>query len=228
MTELVATRESLHAVAEQVLASARHRATGRIGLRAAPGGFTTPWYPIDGGRERRVRVDGVDLVVETRGGDEHDLVRERLTTLRAAAELAGIEPGAPAGVYPPATTLAPDAPLVVEPHAAARLATFFAVGDDALARFAAELPSPVPVVQLWPEHFDLGFSAEEVNYGASPGDGGHDEPYFYVGPRSSGWRGEFWNEPFGASRTWVPSGDASSAVELFREGRSHALGERSD
>jgi hypothetical protein len=227
--DLVATREALHAVAEQVLAAALHRVTGRIGLRAAPGGFTTPWFPLDGDRQQRVRIDGTDIVVETIGGGEEDLLRAPLSTLRAAAHLAGIEPGAPAEVYAPATTLAPDAPLAVDRRAAAELATFYAVADDALARFASELPSPVPVVQLWPEHFDLGISAEDVNYGASPGDAGHDEPYFYAGPWSSERRqGAFWNESFGVSRSWRELGDATSAVELFREARSHALGAGSD
>src|SRR4051812_35634814 len=228
MTDLVATREALHAVAEHVLAPALHRASGRIGLRSTPGGFGTPWFSIDGGGDQRVRIDGADVVVETRRNGEEDLVREPLTTVRAAATLAGIEPGAPADVYRPATTLAPDEPLAIDQQAASELARYFAIGDDALARFAAELPSPPPVVQLWPEHFDLGISAEEVNYGASPGDHGHDVPYFYVGPWSNGRQGDFWNESFGASRTWEQLGDAASAVEFFREGRSKALGSRSD
>jgi len=43
-------------------------------------------------------------------------------------------------------------------------------------------------VQLWPEHFDvsveLGSQAagRRAGYGASPGDGEHDEPYLYVVP----------------------------------------------
>ena len=228
MTQLVATRQSLHAVAEQVLAPALHHATGRIGLRAAPGGFATPWFPLDGGGERRIRVDGTDIVVETRGAGEEDLLREPLTTLRAAAAFVGIEPGAPAGVYRPATTLSPDVPLVLDPRAAADLARFFAAGDEALAQFAAELPSPLPVAQLWPEHFDLGISAEEINYGASPGDDATTSRTSTWG-RGRGRRAKpFWNESFGASRTWEQAGDVAGAVELFREGRAHALGPLSD
>ena len=37
-------------------------------------------------------------------------------------------------------------------------------------------------VQLWPEHFDLATTIDEVNYGGSPGDDGHPLPYLYVGP----------------------------------------------
>jgi len=54
---------------------------------------------------------------------------------------------------------------------------WFARGDRALRRFA---PSEEPI--LWPEHFDLGIAADEINYGMSPGDVGHPLPYAYVGP----------------------------------------------
>ena len=48
-----ATRQSLHAVAEQVVAAAYFRATTHIGLRPAPRGFGSPVF----GEEERVRVD---------------------------------------------------------------------------------------------------------------------------------------------------------------------------
>ena len=54
----VSTREGWHTLAERVLAPARHAATGRIGLRAAPGGFTTPEFA-----GTTVSVDGTDLVI---------------------------------------------------------------------------------------------------------------------------------------------------------------------
>jgi hypothetical protein len=54
-------------------------------------------------------------------------------------------------------------------------------------------------VQLWPEHFDLGCNVEGVNFGCSPGDAGHAEPYVYVGPWDrTGLSGDYWNAPFGA------------------------------
>lgn len=54
-------------------------------------------------------------------------------------------------------------------------------------------------VQLWPEHFDLGFEmgigAQRANYGASPGDDRHSEPYLYVGPWEAGDSpNSFWND----------------------------------
>jgi len=54
-------------------------------------------------------------------------------------------------------------------------------------------------VQLWPEHFDVGMNIEGANFGCSPGDDGHPEPYVYVGPWDrSGLSGDYWNAPFGA------------------------------
>jgi hypothetical protein len=66
--DYTATREALHAVAEQQVAPARQAVTGRIDLRATAGGFGTPVFDAD----REVRVDGAQLVTigraqETRG-----------------------------------------------------------------------------------------------------------------------------------------------------------------
>src|SRR6478736_4595501 len=74
---LVATTHALHTVAEQVLAAELHRHTGRIGLRATPGGFGTPWFEAEGVRQR-VRVEGTELVVE----QDTDHRRAPLTTVR--------------------------------------------------------------------------------------------------------------------------------------------------
>ena len=52
---------------------------------------------------------------------------------------------------------------------------------------------------LWPEHFDQAFftndsnESQRANYGASPGDAGHPEPYLYVGPWAAVAKHEFWN-----------------------------------
>ncbi|HVN51751.1 MAG TPA: hypothetical protein VMT43_09975, partial [Acidimicrobiales bacterium] len=147
---------------------------------------------------------------------------------RAAGDLAGITPGAPRDVYTPATPLDLDAPLPVDPTAAARLADWYALADEALERLltdAADGASAVPSVQLWPEHFDLATSIGEVNYGASPGDDHHPLPYLYVGP----WtlpppEGAWWNEPFGASLSETHVGSVDDAVAFFREGRSRLGG----
>src|SRR5919201_4919297 len=94
------TRESLHALAEHVLCAARYHAMGRIGLQVVHGGFATPPFGDD---RRTVGVEGTELVVRA-GGRER---RAPITTLRAAGELAGVEPGAPSDVYKPATPCDP-------------------------------------------------------------------------------------------------------------------------
>ena len=76
-------------------------------------------------------------------------------------------------------------------------------------------PDQEPV--LWPEHFDLGISLDEVNYGVSPGDSQIPRPYAYVGPWSAR-EGTFWNTPFGAARPLTELPDVDALVAFFHEG----------
>jgi hypothetical protein len=215
------TRESLHALADHILAAARYHAIGRIGLQVVQGGFATPPFGDD---QRAVGVDGTELVHRA-GGQER---RTPITTLRAAGEFAGVEPGAPSDVYKPATPCDLDAPLLVDAEAARRLADWYALGDAALRRLrtaiAADRPSDLT---LWPEHFDVAIRAGEINYGASPGDAQVPEPYLYVGPTGlhlAATDDSFWNQPFGAAVTWEDVRSVDDAVEFFRQGRQHAAG----
>lgn len=199
---LTATRRSLHAVAEQLLAGPQHRTQGTIRLRITPGGFgqiAGPW-----------RVDGSDLV----GPD----LRVPLTgTIADIARAAGVEAGAPT-IYADHADLAADASLTVDPAAAAELANWFARGDAGLRAFA---PDEQPV--LWPEHFDLGIAVDEVNYGISPGDGGHAAPYAYIGPWTQR-EGPFWNAAFGSLRRAAELPDAAAVATYFAAGRDAAAG----
>jgi hypothetical protein len=213
--DLVRTRRSLHRVAEHVLAAARHAAEGRIGLRVVPGGFGTPPFPSEHG-PRTLTVVGIDLVAVDDRGER----RRALTTVAAAAEQAGIEPGLAPDVYPLATGPDPEAPLELDRAAAAELAIWFMRVDEALRSFLADR-SPQPAVTLWPEHFDVAATVDEVNYGGSPGDDDHDVPYAYVGPWSPR-EGVFWNEPFGASRAATELPTAGAVLEFFREGEACA------
>jgi hypothetical protein len=217
---LVSTRLALQSVAEQVLAPALYAATGHIGLRAAPGGFATPWFDDASGR-RQVRVERLDLVVDRDGGQQ----RAALTTVGAAAALVGVTPGVPDGLYTPATRLVPDAPLDLDAASARRLAEFYAAVDQALMAFGGDQTDDPGPAQLWPEHFDLAISVAEVNYGGSPGDADHPEPYLYVGPWSPPPPdGEFWNESFGAVRP-APAGITHTDVaSFFRQGASRLAG----
>lgn len=175
----LATRTAWHTLAERVLAPARHAATGRIGLRYAPGGFATPTF----GAEQTVAVDGADLVI-TKGATT---TRVPLTTLADAAAAVGTDPAVETGVYTPTTSADPNAPLTVDATIAQTLGAWIAFGQRVLERWRDEHAEDAPSeIQLWPEHFDLaldlGPDDRRANYGASPGDGGHELPYLYVGP----------------------------------------------
>jgi len=217
--DLAATRAALRRVAEHVLAPALYQATGRIDLVPSPSGFRTPPFGADG---RFLAVDGAELVVGGASGAR----RTTLTTVRAAADFAGVTPGAPANVYKPATPLSLDEPLMIEPDAARLLAEWCTLGVQAMSRFAAEIPGDEPsAARLWPEHFDLAITAGAINYGASPGDDRFTDPYLYVGPHDGPPPGEpaFWNAPFGAVRTIDQIGSAEEGAAFFRDGRARVL-----
>ena len=91
------------------------------------------------------------------------------------------------------------------------LADALTAGDAALRAMA---PDEVPV--LWPEHFDVGISVDEVNYGVSPGDSYLATPYAYVGPWAAR-TGDFWNAPFGAALA-VEGRDADALAAFFARG----------
>lgn len=210
---LVATRDSLHRAAEHLLAAARKRSTGEITLVPSPGGVRTP--PLADGTV--VELDGGDVVVRGPGGDR----RAPLTTLTGTATALGIEAGFPWTKHPPGTSFDPDAPLAVDPEAAAALARWFAVGQQALEALALELPAEDPSEpQVFPEHFDLGLTAGRVNYGFSPGDEAVPEPYAYVGPHDTPTDDPFWNAPFGAYRTWREVSTPEEALDFFREAQA--------
>lgn len=213
------TRLALHSVAEHLLTADLHRHTGRIGLRATPGGFGQPEFPADGTR-RRLRVDGGQLVVLE--GDRESW--HELTTLAEAATVTGVELGAPSDVFTAETELSPDAPLAIDPAAAQRIADWFRLTSDALEGLRRANAGLEPaIVQLWPEHFDLATNMAEVNFGGSPGDGNIAEPYLYVGPWSPR-EGDFWNESFGATRPHSEIDDAADALDFFTEGLRRATG----
>jgi hypothetical protein len=221
----VATRDALHRVAEHVVAKARFVHDREIRLTATDGGFGTPLLPDN----TRVRVDSTDLVVDTAGRS----ARIGLTTIADAAAFVGIVPGFPVELYPAATPFEPDQPLSIDHNAARSLASWYAFTAEVLAQFATEVAdgSPSPLI-LWPEHFDQAFYTEDgvetrrANYGASPGDDGHPEPYLYVGPWGSAGSDEFWNaEHFNGAV--LALGDlvaepepAATALNFLRTGRA--------
>jgi hypothetical protein len=212
--DLATTRQALHALAEHVLCAARYAAVGRIGLEVVPGGFATPPF---GDAGRVVAVENREVVVR-----EGDAVRRApIETLRTAAELVGIEAGGPSELFPRVTPLDLDAPLVIDPAAYDALVGWYGRAEEALRRFRAEIATDEPSgITLWPEHFDVAIRAAAVNYGASPGEDHFGEPYAYVGPDEVPAADGYWNQPFGAARTWTELASAEDLVEYFRAGRA--------
>jgi hypothetical protein len=195
------TRAGLHTLAEQVVAPARYEANGKIGLRFTRGGFGTPFLVSDGsGAETQVRVDDGELVVVAGGA----IRRSPVTTLGEATRFVGLaSPGAPVAVYAPTTSGDQAAVLAVDRAAARAVGEWYGFCASVLEQLRSE-SADASLVQLWPEHFDLavdlgdGEAGGRANFGGSPGDDGHPEPYLYVGPWAPR-TGPFWNEPFGAS-----------------------------
>ena len=205
-----ATRVALHAVCEHVLAAALYEVTRRIGLRVSTGGFETPPFGAD---DRVISLGASHITVTDRFGSRS----EPLTTLRAAATFAGIEPGAPADVYNPATSLDPDALLAIESQAAEAIIDWYARVSGALQAFA-----PGSRQTLWPEHFDVAIRQDDCNFGGLAGDSAIAEPYVYVGAPSVPPADPFFTVSFGAARTWTQVSESEQIAAFFAEGARRA------
>ncbi|MFI7587312.1 hypothetical protein ACIB24_09590 [Spongisporangium articulatum] len=210
-TQVVRARQVLHALAEQLLAGPQHRTTGEIALAVTDGGFATTASPGGGLERLEVRAGGVHAEP---GGREVPLGRP----VRSLAAVLGVRPGIPVNLYLEHAELGPDDDLGADPAA---LSVVLGALSDGAAALRALAPDETPV--LWPEHFDVGLSVDEVNYGVSPGDAGHDLPYAYVGPWTPR-TGDFWNEPFGASRPLTQLAGVDGILAFFLEGRELAAG----
>jgi hypothetical protein len=181
-----ATVAALHRVAEELVAPAR-KPDNEISLRATPGGFGTPEFEFEGA-SHRVRVVGAELVHGV-GGNEG---RAPLTSLAEGAS-------AVADLLPSGSQL-DDQPLEIDPAASRALGELYGFGAEVLGqlvdRAAPEDEATIP--RLWPEHFDIAIELGperrglRANYGLSPGDSDHDEPYLYVSPWSAEVSGELW------------------------------------
>jgi hypothetical protein len=210
------TRSALHAVAESLLAGPQHRRSGTIRLTVTDGGFST--LPIEGD-VRRIAVEGSDLVVDTTAGERRSPLRG---TLGGLANEVGLDLGPPQGVYTVVDEQDATTVIVVDPDDVATVLRSLARGDAALRRVGAlEVGGSGPQPVLWPEHFDVGITIDEVNLGVSPGDGLVAEPYAYVGPRQPR-RGAFWNQPFGAARPLASLPDAEAVADWFALGLAAA------
>lgn len=205
METMPVTRRSLHGLAELLLAGPQYRRSGTIRLRVVPGGFATVSEPDLRFADGMILADG-----------QFAFVADGFTCARLGGRI-GSEAGAPEGLYQDGSGVLPDEELRIDAADAAVLMAALAVGEAALRTVGAH-GEPV----LWPEHFDLGVTVGEVNFGVSLGDGFLGEPYAYVGP----WKvpaGKFWNAPFGAARTLRELGDDAAVADYFAEGRRQPL-----
>jgi hypothetical protein len=199
----VTTRRQLRGIAESFIAGPQYRSAGTIRLAVRPDGFT--------GVSIAVAVHGTELVW---GGDGAPLTG----TVGALAAATDLDVGPPEGAYRIVDALSDDAVLDIDEAAAELVHRSLYAGGFALK---SALPEQHPV--LWPEHFDVAVTEDEVNYGVSPGDDFHPLPYAYVGPWTSR-IGVFWNAPFGAFLTLDPSHDvdqlAAEIGDFFERGRA--------
>ena len=147
----------------EAVVSPARQPANEIALRYTRGGFGTPFFEQDGA-DCQVRVEHGELVRQ-RGLEE---TREPLPEVDAAAAIA--------------------------------LGDFYGLACSVLEQLRAdEVDGDASIVQLWPEHFDLAIelgsesAGGRANFGASPGDDDHAEPYLYVGPWTAEVSGELWN-----------------------------------
>jgi hypothetical protein len=192
------TRQSLHGIAELLLAGPQYQRDGTIRLRVVPGAIATVTLPELRADHLNVWFDGT--VVPVRGASYAEL-----------ASRLGVVAGGTEGLYHDGSGAQPSEHPELDPEAALALLDALHRGDQALRSFA---PDATPV--LWPEHFDVGITLDDVNYGVSPGDGYLGEPYMYIGPYKPR-TGEFWNAPFGAARPLTAT--VEEIAEFFGEGR---------
>jgi hypothetical protein len=217
------TREALHRLAQEVVKVSREHTTGDFSLIATPGGFGTPVFGPD---DAQVRVEGGELIVKKGADEKH----APITSLRAAAELCG-------DLVPGDLDL-DEGELSVDEACSRALGDWYGFGEVVLDRLrqGAAFDDEATEATLWPEHFDIAIelgaqgAGRRANYGFSPGDADHEQPYLYVGPWNPQPEGELWNgkgfsgAELGHSEL-VAAGDQVAAALDFCTMRKQALNE---
>ena len=187
------TQVALHKVAVAIVAPAR-KPENEISLRYTRGGFGTPFF----------EQDGLDCQVRVEHGE---LVRQRGTG-------ESTEP----------------LPREVDGAAAGALGDFYGFGCSVLEQLRADEPDGDPsLVRIWPEHFDIAVelgseaAGRRADFGASPGDENHPEPYLYVTAWTAEVSGELWNATafsgaeLGYSELLAAEDQRQAALDFMRE-----------
>jgi hypothetical protein len=141
LVDTSATRNTLHRLAEDVLAAEQTAANGDYRLDVTPGGFATRWFGDAAGGRRRIRIEGGELVRETETGAHRAPITGEFDAAAAAVLYAWWEVGAEvlAGIalsYGPRASevvLYPehfDVASTLDLDAAGRLNIGFSPGDD--------------------------------------------------------------------------------------------------
>lgn len=186
--EFAATVTSLHEVATALLAPVC-KAAGEPALTALPGGFGTPELQLDGCRQQ-VRVEGAELVRTVDGAERRAPITSLAHAGTSIADLLG-----------PAARQLSGRPLAVDECSSRVLGALYGLAAEALGVLleGASLEDGATPPRLWPEHFDIAIELGSehdglrANYGLSPGDEQHPEPYLYVGPWTAAVSGAAWN-----------------------------------
>lgn len=192
-SDYVESREDFHRLAYGVVAAARYGENGKFGLRFTAGGFGTPFF----GDDRQVRVVGNVLVDQT--ADEVRTLAP--STIAQAAAFLNVEPSTVAAEGDSPELGDPERPLLLSSEVGDFLGRWFGFATSVLEELRALSPADADAdrVQLWPGHFDPAVeignqeAGHRATFGASPGDGGSDHPYLYVGPWAGTSDDPFWN-----------------------------------
>lgn len=229
----LATRAELHRIATHVLARGQQPCTGRIGLRASPGGFSTIPY---GHGQTRLRVSGATLIRESATPASSRAISIDGRSHAVLADFAGVDLTTDFSAGGDTPSMGdPVSPITVDASTTRAIGIWF----DLTARALDEVLSSVTewatpsLPQLWPEHFDLAIdlaydaaapTERRVNLGGAAGDDHHPQPYLYVGPWTPDRPGDadYWNAPFGAvlgrDQVITSNDPLTAAVAFFRTG----------
>ena len=201
------TREALHTYSRILgeirrLLSKPHPLWWHVSLQVVSEGLSTgPLALGSGSAEISLNLESHEAVIHAANSQEE---RIPLGADLSGAELAeyciaALKPGGEIEGLAGADFDDPS-PRQSDPEAARRFHTALRGVQTAFVEAQARICGDCSPIQIWPHHFDLSFewlathaptsdtdaSSEEgrcqIGFGFSPGDNGHEEPYFYANP----------------------------------------------